>query len=171
MNPSFVLPVALALFAAALPAIADDSPPPAPKEVPAKPSAPSVKPELYAKALLGSWRHEMKQGEADGYSVTTYLEGGKSTSIAHIVAGDKQLNITAKAKWTLEKDKLTSEITEFSMPELLPPGTKITQTIISLSETEFRYLQDGKEVTERRVKLIKPSPTPPAPAPAPPPAK
>jgi hypothetical protein len=151
MKSRFATLATLALLAAAPSAIADTSAPPAPKESKEAP-LPSVKPEEFAKTLLGAWRQDIDQGEAKGHAITTYLEDGKATSSAHFEAGDKELNITAKAKWTLEGNKLKVEITESSMPEMMPAGTKIEQTIVSLSEKEFRYVQDGKEITEKRVK-------------------
>jgi hypothetical protein len=152
MKSRLFIPATLALFAAALPAFAEPTIPTEPKEAPKEVAAPSVKPEEFTKTLLGAWRQDIDQGEAKGHAITTYLEDGKATSSAHFEAGDKELNITAKAKWTLEGNKLKVEITESSMPEMMPAGTKIEQTIVSLSEKEFRYIQDGKEITEKRLK-------------------
>ena len=152
MKSRFATWATLALLAAAPSAIADTSAPPAPKEESKEAALPSVKPEEFAKTLLGAWRQDIDQGGAKGHAITTYLEDGKATSSAHFEAGDKELNITAKAKWTLEGNSLKVEITESSMPEMMPAGTKIEQTIVSLSEKEFRYVQDGKEITEKRVK-------------------
>jgi hypothetical protein len=160
MKSRFAALATLALFAAASPAIAEPAAPAAPKETTKEAPAPSVKEEDYAKTLLGSWRNEMNEGPATGHALTTYLEDGKATSSAHFKAGDKELKITAKAKWTLVKNKLTTEITESSMPEMMPVGTKIEQTIVSLSDKEFRYLQEGKEITEKRVKEEKPKAVP-----------
>ena len=162
MKSRFVTLATLALIAAASLAIADDSTPPVTKEAAQKDAAPSVKEEDFAKTLLGSWRHDMNEGDAKGHTITTYLADGKATSTAHFEAEDKELNLTVKAKWTLEKDQLVVEVTESSLPDALPPGTKITQTIVSLSDKEFCYIQDGKQITEKRVKEEKPKPEPKA---------
>lgn len=153
MKSRFFIPATLALFAAAPSAFAEvPVPTPPAKEEPKEAAAPSVKPEEYAKTLLGAWRQDINDGGAKGHAITTYLDEGKATSVAHFEAGDKELNVTAKAKWTLDGTKLTIEITESSMPEMMPPGTKVEQTIVSLSEKEFRYVQGGKQITEKRVK-------------------
>lgn len=141
----------LALFAGPS-AFAEPAAPTPAKEEAKEAPAPSVKPEEYTKALLGTWRNEIREESYKGHTLTTYLENGTATSFAHLEAGDKGLDITAKAKWTLEGSKLTVEVTESSLPEMMPVGTKIEQTIVSLSEKEFRYKQSGKEVTEKRVK-------------------
>ena len=152
MKSRFLTLATLALFAAAPSAFAEPAVPTAPKEEAKEAPAPSVKPEEYSKTLLGAWRQEYSEGAAKGHAITTYLEGGKATSVAHFEAGDKVLDVTAKAKWALEGDKLTIEITESSLPEMMPVGTKVEQTILSLSDKEFRYEQRGKEITEKRVK-------------------
>lgn len=152
MKSRFVTLATLALFAAAPSAFAEPAVPTAPKEEAKEAPVPSVKPEEYAKTLLGAWRQDYSEGEAKGHAITTYLEGGKATSVAHFEAGDKVLDVTAKAKWALEGNKLTIEITESSMPEMMPVGTKVEQTVLSLSDKEFRYEQRGKEITEKRVK-------------------
>ncbi|MCW1923935.1 hypothetical protein OKA05_15315 [Luteolibacter arcticus] len=160
MNPRFAILTTLALFAAAPTVIAEPAIPTAPKEAPKETPAPPVKPEEYAKTLLGSWRSDMKEGPVTGHSITTYLEDGKATSTGNFEAGGQKISVTAKAKWTLEKDKLITEITDSSMPEMMPVGTKIEQTILSLSDKEFRYTQSGKELTEKRVKDEKPKAVP-----------
>jgi len=160
MKSRFAALASLALFATASPAIAEPAAPAAPKEAAKEAAAPTVKEEDYAKTLIGSWRHDMTEGPVTGHAITTYLEGGKATSTANFKAGDKELKVTATAKWTVEKDKLTTEITESSMPEMMPVGTKIEQVIVSLSDKEFTYTQDGKKLTEKRVKEEKPKAAP-----------
>jgi hypothetical protein len=160
MKSRFAALAALALFAAVSPARAEPAAPAAPKEAAKEAAAPSVKEEDYAKTLLGSWRNEMTEGPVTGHADTTYEEGGKVTSTANFKAGDKELKVTAKAKWTLEKNKLTTEILESTMPEMMPVGTKFEQIIVSLSDKEFTYTQDGKKVTEKRVKEEKPKAAP-----------
>jgi len=152
----------LALIAAAVPVIADDAAPQVTKETAQQTAAPSVKEEDFAKTLLGSWRLDMSQGQAKGHSITTYLADGKATSTGHFEAGDKEMNVVAKATWTLEKDQLVVVVTESSMPEVMPPGTKITQTIVSLNDKEFSYIQEGKQMTEKRVKEEAPKAEPKA---------
>lgn len=161
MKSRFATLATLALLATVSPSIAEPAAPAAPaKEATKKATAPPVKEEDYAKTLLGSWRHEMNDGPVTGHSITTYSEGGKAVSTAHLKAGDKELTITAKAKWTLEKNKITTEIVESTMPEMMPVGTKIEQTIVSLSDEEFTYTQEGKKLTEKRVKDEKPKAEP-----------
>jgi hypothetical protein len=160
MKSRFVALATLALFAAAPSAFAEPAAPAAPKEPAKEAAAPSVKEEDYAKTLLGSWRNDMTEGPVTGHAITTYEEGGKATSTAHFKAGDKELKVTAKAKWTLDKNKITTEITESSMPEMMPAGTKMEQIIVSLSDKEFTYTQDGKKITEKRVKEEKPKAAP-----------
>ena len=153
MKPQLSLLAALSLAAFAPAAFAQTKAPEAPKdatprEVPGTP----VGEADYAKTLLGSWRQEMKEGPMTGHAITTYLEGGKATSVGNFEAGGQKIEIKAKAKWTLEGNKITIEITESSMPDAMPVGAKMTQTILSLSDKEFRYNQDGQEITETRVK-------------------
>jgi hypothetical protein len=142
-----------ALLASAPAVVAQAEAPAAPKEVPAA----AVKEADYAKALLGSWRQDIKQGPVSGVGITTYLEGGKATSVASFEAGGQKIEVSAKATWTVEKDKLTIEITESSMPEMMPVGTKMVETILSLTDKEFKYRDEasGQDVTEKRVVLDK----------------
>lgn len=143
----------LALVASAPCVFAQAKAPAAPKEAPAA----AVKEADYAKALLGSWRQDVKQGPVSGVGITTYLEGGKAVSTGNFDAGGQKIEVKAKAKWSLEKNKLTIEITESSLPEMMPVGTKMVETILSLTDKEFKYLDEtsGEEVTEKRVVLDK----------------
>jgi len=152
MNTRFLTLATLALFTSAPLAMADGSAPPVPKETSKEAPAPPVKEEDYAKTLVGTWRQEIKEGPINGYSTTTYFADGTATSSAEIDSGGKKISVSSKAKWTVEKNKLTAEIVESSMPQMIPAGTKVTQTIVSLSENEIRYTQSGKEITEKRVK-------------------
>ena len=143
----------LALVASAPCVFAQAKAPVAPKEAPAA----AVKEADYVKALLGSWRQDVKQGPVSGVGITTYLEGGKAVSVGNFDAGGQKIEVKAKAKWSLEKNKLTIEITESSLPEMMPVGTKMVETILSLTDKEFKYLDEtsGEEVTEKRVVLDK----------------
>ena len=162
MKSRFAILATLALVAAAPSALAQTKAPEAPKkeEAPKEAPAPSVKVEEYAKTLLGAWRQDMADGPVTGHAITTYLEDGKATSVGKCDAGGQKIDVSAKAKWTLEKDKLSIEITESNMPEMMPVGTKMVQTILSLSDKEIRYKDEtsGQEVTEKRVKEDKPKP-------------
>jgi hypothetical protein len=151
---STVFSLTLLAFVASAPCVfAQAKAPAAPKEAPTA----AVKEADYAKALLGSWRQDIKQGPVSGVGITTYLEGGKATSVGNFDAGGQKIEVKAKAKWSLVKNKLTIEITESSLPEMMPVGTKMVETILSLTDKEFKYLDEtsGEEVTEKRVVLDK----------------
>jgi hypothetical protein len=158
MKPHLSLFAILSLAVVAPTAFAQTKAPEAPKEAPkvapAALAGTPVKEADYAKGLLGVWKQDIKQGAVTGEGITTYLEGGKATSVATLEGGGKKIEIKASAKWSLEKDKLTVEITESSVPQMMPVGAKITQTIIALTDKEFKYKEDktGQEITETRVK-------------------
>ena len=162
MKPRFAILATLALLATAPSALAQTKAPEAPKKEAAPKEAPAapVKEEDYAKTLVGAWRQEINEGGAIGHSITTYLDGGKATSVLRVEAGGQKIDVTAKAKWTIEKNKINIEITETTMPEMMPAGAKMVQTILSLSDKEIRYKDEtsGKEVTETRVKEEKTKP-------------
>lgn len=143
----------LALVASAPSVFAQAKAPEAPKEAPAA----AVKEADYAKALIGSWRQDLKEGPVSGVGITTYLADGTASSVGNFDAGDQKIEVKAKARWKLAKNKLTIEITECSLPEMMPVGTRMVETILSLTAKEFRYLDEtsGKEVTEKRVVLDK----------------
>ncbi len=145
--------LAILSLAAAPLAMAQTKAPEAPKEAPKAAPAGALKEEGYAKGLLGTWRQEIKEGPMSGFGITTYTADGKATNVITMEVQGKKMEITLKAKWSLEKSKLNVEVVESSSPQI-PVGAKISQTIISLTDKEFRYTDDesGKEVTETRVK-------------------
>jgi hypothetical protein len=149
MKPRIAILATLALFTAAPGALAQTKAPEAPKEVPKEAGAP-VKEADFAKGVLGTWRQEIKQGPMVGHALTTYTEDGKASAVLNMDMQGQKMQVTTKAKWSIEKNKMSVEILECSMPDMMPVGTKITQTIISLTDKEFTYKDET--AGEKRVK-------------------
>ena len=154
MKPRIALLATLSLLAAAPAALAQTKTPEAPKEAPKEAAGTPVKEADFAKGVLGTWRQEIKQGPMVGHALTTYTEDGKATAVLNMEVQGQKMEVTTKAKWSIEKNKMSVEILECSMPEMMPVGTKLTQTIISLTDKEFTYKDEtaGEQITEKRVK-------------------
>jgi len=122
----------------------------------APPAAKSVNEEGYAKTILGSWKLEMKEGPVVGQAISTYEKDGTCTTAGSFTAEGQKLEAKAKGKWTIVKDKITIEVTESSAPEMIPVGQKSTDTILSLTDKEYRYRNaSGEEMKETRVVVEK----------------
>ncbi|WP_035603571.1 hypothetical protein [Haloferula sp. BvORR071] len=154
MKPRLALLASFSFLLAAPAALAQTKAPEAPKEAPKEAAGTPVKEADYAKGILGTWRQDIKQGPMVGHGLTTYTEDGKASAELNMDVQGQKMQVTMKAKWSIEKNKMSVEIIECSMPEMMPVGTKIAQTIISLTDKEFTYKDEtaGEQITEKRVK-------------------
>jgi hypothetical protein len=103
--------------------------------------------------LLGTWRLEQRQflGGFEGY--TTYLPNGKCNQIAKIrgLGSSKIIRITST--WLVVSDKLIQTVVTDDS-STAKPGTKMTSRILSITDRQFIYEEDGKKRTEDKVSNV-----------------
>lgn len=106
----------------------------------------------YSKELVGTWKFEIKQEGMSATGTNTYKADGTSVSKGQFDVGGQKTEFSAEAKWTVKGNKLSFEVTKTSDAGSMPVGTKWTQTIVRLTEKEFRFLDaEGNERAETRV--------------------
>jgi len=106
----------------------------------------------YQKLIIGTWKFELK---LEGYhilGITTYLADGTAQARGEFVIEGEKTHFTAEAKWSIKGDKLSGEITKTSDPEFMELGEKWTDTIVSIDDKEFQYIdEEGDKKIEKRV--------------------
>ena len=112
----------------------------------------------YKSQIVGKWK--LKQNDpsvkVEGYN--EYLSNGMARSTALILFTDgPKYELDILGKWSITDNKLHLEITKSNLPDLMPVGTKWTETIISLNAKELKTKDDidGEEETLIRVNQTK----------------
>jgi hypothetical protein len=132
MIPSRILPIlVITLTAVIAPANAE---PAAPAKGPAEEK---VADDLQAK-LLGSWRFKRNDGGVSADGITIYKNDGTWISKGTLVLDDEKMDCETAGKWKLDGKKLSFEVTKSNLPDLMEVGMKWTETVLSITDTEFR---------------------------------
>jgi hypothetical protein len=106
-----------------------------------------------AKKLVGTWRFEAKEQGVTISGVTRYKADGTWSSKGAMTFAGQKIELNSEGKWTLEGKKLSLEVTKSNDPDFMEVGETWTETIISITDTEFRYLDaEGEETVEKREK-------------------
>jgi hypothetical protein len=106
------------------------------------------------KRLVGKWHYRQEAGDVsvDGYH--EYLEDGTAKISGVLVTPKGKQTFECSGTWAIKGKKLTCKVTKTTLPDLLPVGTVVSDTIVSIDEKHLKYIddEDGKEYTETRVK-------------------
>lgn len=103
--------------------------------------------ELSAK-LIGTWTREEPSSSAD----KTFAPDGTATGFIQDYDGQGNATdrIEFKSKWKVEKGQLVGEVIASSNPDALPVGGQFSDTILSVSDERFVFLEGDTPVVRMR---------------------
>ena len=109
--------------------------------------------ETIERLLPGRWQARIDFGDGFiGTGISVY-RADRTLRLAGSVTGPKvRLDFAVSGKWRVVGDKLITDVTATSAPELLPIGEESTDTVIAIDQENFTYIdEDGLEITEKRM--------------------
>src|SRR5256885_11420260 len=93
-----------------------------------------------AKLLLGSWAVPVEpyRGviKAGGF---TFRANGTFTSFSVVQSHGEDLRVDGEGKWSVQGGILIETVTKSSQPDILPPGLLTRDTLLSVTEKEYRF--------------------------------
>lgn len=137
-------------FAVAVAALLSACGPSASSSAPSSPAQDSK----WQQALIGTWRHHEVDGEEEVDGQTHYLPDGKMTMAGMIKSAGNARQVNGTGTWGVKEGHLHYKVETSSMPDLIPDGFTSADKIISVTDTEFTYIDadSGDTTVETRVK-------------------
>jgi hypothetical protein len=92
------------------------------------------------KLLVGDWVVPPEQytatSKAGGF---TFRPDGTFSSYGVFHIGDKDLRIEVEGKWSVKDGLLIEELTKSSQPQMAPVGTVTKDTLLGVTDKEYRF--------------------------------
>lgn len=105
--------------------------------------------------LPGTWKFQYVNPEPrfEITGTSTYLANGTARYKGDLAVQGQSVPLEFAATWRVSGNTMETVITESSMPQIVPVGTRSTDTILELTPTVFRYTDDeeGMTLTETRI--------------------
>lgn len=99
--------------------------------------------------LQGDWTRPPKGALLSAFF--TFKPDGTFSSHSTFLAGGGKITIETDGKWRVEKGILIEEVTRSSHPNLAPAGLATRDTLLSVTEKEYRYrTEQGAENAYQR---------------------
>lgn len=98
------------------------------------------------KRLVGKWKSQSHAGGVKVTGTTQYHADGRFHSQASTEVNGAKRDILFEGQWRIEVGQLLCEITKSNDQEMMPDGTKTSDTILSLDETQFKYQDENGDV-------------------------
>ena len=97
--------------------------------------------------IIGKWKYERREGGLEVKGTSTYTTAGKVMIKAKMRVADRKINIDAEGNWFIENGILVTTVTKTNIPEIMPNGSILKDTIIKLDNKIFKYSNEKGEVT------------------------
>ena len=106
--------------------------------------AQSAQDKEHASKLVGTWVVPPKQSLKS--AKVTFRADGTFKGFVVLSIGGRDVTVRDEGKWKIENSMLITEITKCDQPEMFPVGTVTRDTIVSVTDTQYRVrTKDGVE--------------------------
>lgn len=109
--------------------------------------------EQINKLLVGNWTFNESNKDIKITGKQEFAKDGKFKAEATIAKGQETTTITISGTWTVKDGNVIETIAKSSLPDFVKAGTKITNTVISLDDSTYKFKSDQN--VERTLKRVK----------------
>jgi len=96
-----------------------------------------------SRLLVGSWvvpREQYTATSKDGGF--TFISDGTFSSYGVFHVRDQDIRIEVEGKWSIKDGVLIEELTKSSQPQMAPVGTLTRDTLLAVTDKEYRFRTD-----------------------------